>query len=72
MRAWKGTRQVGELIPARWRRWAYRVGMAAVPLLVFYGLVADAAAGLWLGLLGAVIGAAELEMAARHVPRDGG
>lgn len=38
------------------RAWIYRVGMAVVPLLVAYGLVDESTAGLWLGVLGAILG----------------
>lgn len=52
---------------SRRRRWFYRVGAAVLLLLAGYGVVSESAVGLWLGLLGAVVG---LETAARHVPED--
>lgn len=45
------------------RAWLYRVGVAAVPLTVSYGLLTESKAALWLGLLGAVLATGELGMA---------
>lgn len=52
--------------PAR-RRYIYRVATAALPLLVFYGLVADQAAPLWAALIGS---ATVSGLAAHNTPRD--
>lgn len=40
----------------RTRAWIYRIAIAAVPLLVMYGLVEDSQAALWLGVIGAILG----------------
>lgn len=50
------------------RAWAYRVGMAAIPLLVAYGLLDDGTAGLWVGVLGAALGFGLPAMAAVNTP----
>lgn len=50
------------------RAWAYRVGTAAVPLLVAYGLLEDSTAGLWLGVLGAALGFGLPAVAAANTP----
>jgi hypothetical protein len=38
------------------RAYIYRIAVAAVPLLVGYGVIEDSAAALWLGLAGAALG----------------
>jgi hypothetical protein len=38
------------------RQWAYRVVLAAIPLLVVAGLIAPEQVGLWLALAAAVLG----------------
>lgn len=38
------------------RAYIYRIAVAAVPLLVGYGVVAESQAALWLGLAGAALG----------------
>lgn len=38
------------------RAYIYRIAVAAVPILVSYGLLADSQAALWLGLAGAALG----------------
>jgi hypothetical protein len=38
------------------RAYIYRVATALVPLSVFYGLLADNEAALWLGVVGALLG----------------
>ncbi|WP_448222470.1 hypothetical protein [Gordonia iterans] len=53
---------------AAWRQRAYLVLTAAMPLLVFYGVLAETEVGLWLALGAAVLGAAGTGMAARHTP----
>ena len=40
----------------RTRRWIYGIAVAAVPLLVAYGVIAESDAALWIGLAGAVLG----------------
>lgn len=47
---------MGKVFSEPVRAWLYRVGMAAVPLLVAYGLLDDGTSGLWLGVLGAALG----------------
>lgn len=37
------------------RKWIYGVSLAAVPLLVLYGVIDKTAAPLWIALIGAVI-----------------
>lgn len=37
------------------RKWIYAVCLAAVPLLVLYGVIDEAAAPLWVALIGAVV-----------------
>lgn len=54
------------LTPAR-RKWLYGVLIAAVPLLIVYGVIEDAQAPLWIALVGAVLGNAT---AAAHTPRE--
>lgn len=54
-----------------WRHRAYVVLTAAMPLLVFYGVLGDSEVGLWLALAAAVLGAAGTGMAAAHTPRGG-
>lgn len=56
------------LTPPR-RAWIYRCSVAAVPLLAFYGLLADQAAGLWVGFAAALIGTGT---AALHTPTADG
>lgn len=46
----------------------YRIATAAVPLAVFYCLLAESAAALWLGMLGAVLGTGSAALAARNTP----
>jgi lysylphosphatidylglycerol synthetase-like protein (DUF2156 family) len=38
------------------RAWVYNVALAAVPVLVAYGLVSEVEAAVWLGLISAVLG----------------
>lgn len=61
------------LTPAR-RRWIYLLAAAAVPLLAFYGLVADAAIPLWIAFGGAFLstGTAALHTPGRHDDHDSG
>ena len=61
-----------EQIPPSARRWAYRVGAAAVPLLVGYGVIAESTASLWLGLAGALLATGELGMAAKNTKTPAG
>lgn len=50
------------------RAYIYRISIPVVGLLVFYGVIAEGAAALWLGLIGAVLGIADLSLAAKHTP----
>ena len=52
------------LTPAR-RRWLYRVLLAAIPLLIMYGIIDESAAPLVIALLAAVLG---LGTADAHIP----
>lgn len=42
-------------LPADVRKWVYGVAIVAMPLLVFYGLVSEAAAPLWIALVGGIL-----------------
>ena len=57
---------MNDKVPQEVRAWLYRVGAAVVPLLVFYGVLADDAAALWLGVLGAILGFSQATLAAVH------
>lgn len=48
------------------RAWVYRVCVAAVPLLVAYGLVGEGEAALWVGFAGAALGLTQAVLAAGH------
>ena len=37
------------------RKWIYGISLAAVPLLVLYGVIDEASAPLWVALIGAVV-----------------
>ena len=37
------------------RRWIYSVALVLIPLLVFYGILSEAAAPLWVALVGAIL-----------------
>lgn len=37
------------------RKWVYTLSLALIPLLVFYGVISEDAAPLWIALIGAVI-----------------
>ena len=50
------------------RAWLYRIGVAAVPLLVGYGILTEEAASQWLGLAGAALGLIQSAVAAAHTP----
>lgn len=50
------------------RAYIYRIATAAVPLTVFYGLLAENAAALWLGLIGAVLATGTNALAATNTP----
>lgn len=41
------------------RRWIYGLALAALPILVFYGLVSPAAAPLWLAFVLALVNVKE-------------
>lgn len=51
------------------RRWLYGVGVAAVPLLVVYGVVNVEQGAAWVAFLGALVGMPLLGMAAANVRR---
>lgn len=48
------------------RAWIYRIAIAAVPLLVAYGLIQDSDAAMWLGVIGAVLGTGTNVLAAAN------
>lgn len=50
----------------RTRRWIYGIAVAAVPLLVAYGVIAESDAALWIGLAGAVLGTGVPALAAAN------
>lgn len=54
-------------LPAKWRTWLYAVSVAAVPLLVTYGVIEESAAPLWIAAAGAVINSS---LALRNVTPD--
>lgn len=37
------------------RKWVYTVSLALIPLLVFYGVISEDSAPLWIALIGAVV-----------------
>lgn len=49
----------------------YLIALAIGPLLIYYGIRSETEVGLWVGLLGALMGAGGNGLAAGHVfPRD--
>jgi hypothetical protein len=42
-------------IPAHIRRYVYAIALAAIPLLVAFGIIEDSQAPLWIAFIGAVI-----------------
>jgi hypothetical protein len=42
-------------VPAHIRRWVYGVAIAAIPLLVAFGIIEESQAPLWVALVAAVI-----------------
>lgn len=50
------------------RRWLYIVAAAVVPLLVFYGVITEDSAPLWIALAASVLGAGANGLAAANVP----
>ena len=52
------------------RRWIYGIAIAAVPLLVAYGVIAESDTALWIGLAGAVLGTCVPALAAANTPPD--
>lgn len=55
-----------EYVPQNVRRRIYLIATAIMPLLVFYGIVSDSAAPLWLSLANAALVA---PLAAAHTPK---
>lgn len=51
-------------MPEHVRAYIYRLGTPVGALLIFYGIISEAEAALWLGLLGAVMMVGEGAMAA--------
>lgn len=54
-------------IPAKYRSWLYAVSVAAVPLLVAYGVIEESTAPLWIAAAGAVLNST---LALRNVTPD--
>jgi hypothetical protein len=50
----------------RTRAYIYRIGTALLPLLILYGVVSEAEAALWVGVLAAVLAVGEGALAAKH------
>jgi hypothetical protein len=50
----------------RTRAWIYRVATALLPLLILYGVVSEAEAALWVGVLAAVLAVGEGALASKH------
>lgn len=50
-------------MPEHVRAYIYRLGTPVAALLIFYGVISEQAAGLWLGLLGAALMVGEGVMA---------
>jgi hypothetical protein len=50
------------------RAWIYRLATALVPITVFYGLLADNEAALWLGVLGAALSTGGHALASANTP----
>lgn len=46
---------MSEFLNRETRKWIYRVCLAAVPILVLYGVIDEASAPLWVALIGAVV-----------------
>lgn len=59
-----------DAIPAHVRAYIYRTGAALVPILTGYGAVSESDAGLWLGLLGALMAVGTGTLAASHTRAD--
>ena len=61
--------------PNRWvpspaaRLWLYGIAVAVAALLVGYGILTIEQGGLWLAVIGAILGTSNA-VAARNVPRD--
>ncbi len=61
--------------PNRWvpspevRLWMYGVAVAVAALLIGYGILTIEQGGLWLAVIGAILGTGNA-VAARNVPRD--
>lgn len=51
------------------RKWLYVVSLAAIPLLVMYGVIDPEAAPMWLALVAAFLGVAAPAMALGHLPK---
>lgn len=50
------------------RKLLYRISLAAVPLLVFYGVISQDAAPLWVALVGSILAPS---LALAHITPDG-
>ena len=46
---------IDKLLSREGRKWLYGICLAAVPLLVLYGVISKDAAPLWIALIGAVV-----------------
>lgn len=56
-----------DLIPVKYRAWAYRVCVAVVALCAFYGVVSSESTPLWVGLVTALFGNG---LATAYTPKD--
>lgn len=48
------------------RRWLYGIAVAAVPVLVIYGVISESDAAVWIGLAGALLGSGAPALAAAN------
>ena len=55
---------------AQRRQWLYNIATAAVPILTTYGIVTVEQGGVWVILIGAILGTASPALAGQHVVAD--
>ena len=60
----------GQILDIKFRKWFYRVGIAAGALLAAYGLVSQELLGLWGVLFSALLGLADVNAGYRGVEGD--
>ena len=66
-RSLKSNNHLKSLINPKYRAWLYGVFLAASPIAVYYGLVNDTEAGLWLSVIGTILGVSNA-LALSNVP----